>query len=790
MTYTPWIALLVILATGMTALPLRAQETNMTYEIWETEPAPNRGSDWKIIKARGMPYDEDWEERSYPLGNGYMGACLFGRTDTERVQITEKTLHNKEPYGNGGLTGFADLYLDLNHADVQNYRRSLNLNEAVAHVRYESKGVTHTREYFTSYPDNVLAIRLAADRKAGVSVVVRPEIAYLGREDNRTGKVSVQGDLITLAGTMPFFNTNYEGQIKVLNTGGTLTTDAQKGVIEVRDADSVVILLATGTNYRLSEKIFTSEPAQKCDPNVFPHDEVSARIAAAQQMGYDTLKQRHLADYQQLFGRVSVDFRAKPSPDPTSVLLEKYKKGDANPWLEQLMFQYGRYLLIASSRQKTLPANLQGTWSQYYVTPWSGGYWHNINVQMNYWGAMSANLPECFESYLEFFKAYLPQARIYARNYVEKRNPDRLSDGDNGWILGTGANAYAISGAGMSHSGPGTGGFTSKLLMEYYLYTLDRKYLEEVAYPAMRSMSVFYSKALVRRGDLLLVEPSASPEQRHGGEYYITVGCTFDQAFVWENHNDTLLLAAAIGKDDEFIGQIRKEITQLDPILIGESGQIKEFREEKAYGEIGERNHRHISHLCALYPGSLISSARPDWMQAASKTLDLRGDKTTGWAMAHRMNCRARLKEGEKAYSVYKQFIQERAAPNLWTMHPPFQIDGNFGTMAGVVEMLLQSHEGYIDVLPALPKAWETGSFTGLVARGNFVIDAEWKQGKPTHLTLTSRAGGPCRIAAGEMGAMEIKDANGAAVAFTRADDGVIRFETTKDITYTVVPTR
>jgi hypothetical protein len=233
------------------------------------------------------------------------------------------------------------------------------------------------------------------------------------------------------------------------------------------------------------------------------------------------------------------------------------------------------------------------------------------------------------------------------------------------------------------------------------------------------------------------------PEKGH----YVTVGCTFDQGFVWENFNDTLILAEELGEQDSFLDELRGAMKRLDPIQVGASGQIKEYREEDNYSDIGQPQHRHISHLCPLYPGTLISSAQEEWMEAARITLDLRGDKATGWAMAHRMNCRARLKEGEKAHRVFRSFIQERVVENLWTLHPPFQIDGNLGTMAGTVEMLLQSHQGYIEILPALPGAWASGSFSGLVARGNVEVSAEWSEGRVTDITLVSRKGGTCRLA-------------------------------------------
>ena len=512
---TKTIKIVSVLAASLTSSAF-ADDASRTYELWELEAAPNNGrSHWEATKDSKRPksYDRDWERWSYPIGNGYTGVSIFGRTDTERVQITDKTLHNKGIYGKGGLTSFAELFLDFNQTEVKNYRRSLNLNDAIAHVSYEKDGVRYQREYLASYPDNVIAIRLTADQKGALSFTVRPEIPFLELKQ-RTGTISTEGNLFTLKGSIPLFSCNYEGQIKVLNEGGTVSADAKKGTIKVNKADAVTLLITVGTNYRLSPKTFSNSGAKKLNPDEFPHDAVSARMQAAHDLGYAELKKRHLKDYQNLFGRVSVNLNSTPATDPTHILLEKYQKGKKDNWLEELMFQYGRYLLISSSRQNSLPANLQGAWCQDYYSPWTGGFWHNINVQMNYWGSMSTNLAECFEAYIGFFEAYLPIAQQHATDYVRKHNPRQLNKGeDNGWIIGTGANAYYVPSAG-GHSGPGTGGFTAKLLVDYYDFTQDRAFLKEVGYPAMLSLSKFYSKALKPHGDLLLVEPSASPEQR------------------------------------------------------------------------------------------------------------------------------------------------------------------------------------------------------------------------------------------------------------------------------------
>lgn len=798
------VSLLFSASTNGSPNSAAAHGNERIYELWEPAPAPNRGVSAGKKPGSGFPYDRDWEHWSYPIGNGQMGANIFGRADSERIQITEKTLHNVGIYNRGGLTSFAEIYLDFEHGEFSDYRRSLNLNEGIAHVSYNSGGVRHSREYFMSYPDGILVVRLEANKEGAISFVLRPEIAYLDQED-RTGTVTVDGDLVTLSGHMPYLDINFEGQIKVLAEGGSLSSVAAPGGsrVKVADADVVTLIVAAGSNYELNADRFRPYPGNKLNPNQFPHDAVSETIEKAENKGFAELRRRHLDDHGNLFGRVSLGLDSEPSALPTHELLAEYQAGGTDNWLETLMFQYGRYLLIASSRETSLPANLQGTWSQYYNTPWTGGYWHNINLQMNYWGAFSANLAETFEAYIRFYEAYLPVAEEMASAYVEKHRPGNLSEepGGNGWIVGSGANNYFLPFAGVGHSGPGTGGMTAKLFAEYFHFTQDRDYLEAVGYPALRSMSRFFSKSLQPQDDgTLLVYPSASPEikvldlsQLEGIEdagtvldkgYYRTTGATFDQWAVWEVYNETLKAAEALGEAGSFTEMIENQQERLDPIKIGASGQIKEFREETHYADIGVPGHRHISHLCSLYPGTLIDDAHGDWQAAASKTLDLRGQNPVGWSMAHRMNMRARLDEGEAAHQEYQKLINERTLPNLLTAAPPFQIDASLGLIAGVAEMLLQSHEGYIEPLPALPEAWSEGHFDGLVARGNFVLSAEWVEGRATSMTVTSRAGGECRIRYPGIDTAGIVDSNERPVESASAEPGQIRFETIKGNAY------
>ena len=439
--------------------------------LWYNRPAYNRGGDFSQIVSRGFPYDEDWERWSLPIGNGALGACIFGRTDTERIQLAEKTMGNKGAYGIGGFTNFAEIYLDIHHNYAQNYKRALRLNDAISTVSYKHEGVEYQREYFANYPDNVIAVKLKASQPGMMTFTVRPVLPYLHPFDNeqngRSGYVHSQNDLITLEGEMQYFHLAYEGQIKVVNYGGTTTCSGKEGepaTISINKADSVVLYISAATSYQLQDSVFLLPNADKFKGNALPHDKVAKCIRAATEKGYERLRQEHIADYQRLFNRVNFSLTDHIPSITTDKLLYQYRNGKQDPYLEELFFQYGRYLLIASSRPGSLPANLQGAWNQYEYAPWSGGYWHNVKVQMNYWPAFNTNLAESFIPYMEYNEAFRKAAVQEAIKYITQNNPQALSPiaEENGWTIGTGATAFGISGPG-GHSGPGTGGFTVKL---------------------------------------------------------------------------------------------------------------------------------------------------------------------------------------------------------------------------------------------------------------------------------------------------------------------------------------
>ncbi|MCL2406945.1 MAG: glycoside hydrolase family 95 protein [Defluviitaleaceae bacterium] len=761
------------------------------YKLWYDKPAPNRGkkaSNWPSHWSREK--DPDWEAWSLPLGCGYLGANVFGRTDTERIQITDISLSNPYP---SGVNNLAEIYIDINHpeCEIKNYVRDLVLNDATAHATYEYGGVTYEREYIASYPDGVIAVRFTASQKGRISFTVRAETPYLipfGKDPyggdgdmGKTGEVRAGGDTITIIGEMEHFGILYEGQIRVVPEGGKIRAGYDKLFVE--NADSVVIYITGGTNYEIAEKTYFGDRLERLSGNAHPHGRVSARIESAVAFGYDEVRRRHVADYGKFFDRVYLDIGGKLTETPTDMLLANYKERRYDPYLEEVYFQYGRYLLIASSRKGALPGNLQGVWNQYGIAPWSAGYWHNINIQMNYWPAFTTNLAEMFESYADMNKAFFKIAQGNADKYIAQinlENPDaayvapleEAGHGNNGWAVGTGAGPFYVSGPWPGgHSGPGTSALTAKMFWDYYDYTRDTDILRNMSYPILSGVSRFLSKSVIEKDGFLLVHPSASPEislqNENGvfaGRHYTTTGCAFDQQMIYENHKDTINAAEILGIEDETVRVAKEQISRFDPIIIGGSGQIKEYREEDEYGEIGDPNHRHISHLKGLFPGQLITSDTPEWVEAAKVTMHRRGDKSTGWAMAFRMLCWARTKSGQRAYELFQSLLKVGTLTNLWDTHPPFQIDGNYGGTAGVAEMLLQSNGNIVEPLPALPPAWGSGAYDGLVARGNLEIGCAWDNGMLTKLTVKPRVSGTFQIRYPRIGSAKIVDANGKII--------------------------
>ncbi len=705
--------------------------------------------------------NNSWATHSLPIGNGYFGANIFGRTITERIQISEPTLVN--PWlliGDGvpdevcsayGVNNFAEVLIDLNHEKVTNYERSLSLEDACARVCYTHNGVNYTRTAFTSHPDKVLVIKLEADKNqlSFDMSVIAPFIEEVPTEQNygftKTGKVVVENDTFTISGTMDHYGIKYKGVFKVIYQDGELISSKDK--ISVQNASQAVIIFSCDTNYVLSEKVFCelNHKSKLLGCNI-DEEKLNDTITNATKLGYDELLQRHLKDYQSLYSKVKLTL-GNDKQDYTDKLLNDYKNGKPSSYLETLLFQYGRYLLISSSRTR-LPAHLQGIWSCYNSSPWSCGYWHNINVQMNYWPCYSTGLTQLFIPYINYAKAFMKKTRDFADEYILNNYPENYGGkGNNGWIIGTGCSAYYIEGFDrVCHSGPGTGAFTALMFWDYYDYTRDIEFLKDFGYPALKEMSLFFSKVLTKIDGKYLIRDSASPENEHNGQYYKTVGCAFDQQMVYENFKRTIQSAEILGEVDHFILNLKRMLPHLDPVLIGDDGQIKEYREETHYSSIGDPLHRHVSHLLAVYPATIVNSSTPEWIKGAQISLDKRGKGTSGWSIILRLLCWARIQNATKCYEHIKHFITTRVNDNLWGTHPPVQLDGNFGFTASVSEMLLQSHADYIEIIPTIPTEWENGEFAGLVTRGNFVVDCKWKKGKITYLKITSNLGGELKV--------------------------------------------
>jgi hypothetical protein len=735
------------------------------------------------------------------MGNGALGVNLFGGVSRERLQLTENSLQDYDGDSVGGLNNFAEVYLDFPHTSPSGYTRDLVLDDGIAHVSYTNGGVGYEREVFASHDAGVVAVRLSASRPGALSFTLRPEVPYLreGHAGNsnrgKTGAVTAGGDTITMTGAMEYYDVRYEGQFRVIPTGGTMTASnpSGKGQIAVADADSAVVLIAGGTNYQMVPQVF-SEPdrLKKLDGLPLPHGKVSAAITNATNKGFSGLRAEHLRYYQRLYNRVRLDLGGTEPTIPTDEVIDAARAGRVDPYLEELAFQFGRYLLISGSREGSLPLNLQGLWNVYEDPPWRSGYWHNVNLQMNHWPAFQTNLPETFRPYVQYNAAYLPAQRNYATDVIKQYQPAHLDPGgDNGWAMGNSNWPYKRA-TRPGHSGFGTGPWTAQLFWDYYDYTRDKTLLRDVVYPVLEGQSNFLSRFVSDIDGLLLAKPSQSPENS-GPE---TAGTTFDQQQIYENHRNTLAAAKILGISESTNPRLaiyRAQLAKLDPIVIGTSGQIKEYREETSYGSVGDPKHRHISQLLGLYPGQLVGSSTRAWLDAAKVSLNGRGPVGgTGWAQAERIGTWARAQDGTKAYSFFTYWLKRHAMHNLWNNHRDsytnqlFQVDGNFGVTAGVSEMLLQSHDGAVVPLAAIPAEWRAGSYAGLLARGGFAVSATWADSRATRFDVTSRVGGTLELRYPGLNGAVVKDSRGRTVQYTGRSADEISLPTKKGETYTV----
>jgi alpha-L-fucosidase 2 len=720
----------------------------------------------------------NWMTSALPIGNGIFGGMFFGGVMQEHMQFNDKTLWTGSTTVRGAYQNFGDLFLNFpTHTSYTDYKRELSLDEAIGRVSYKVGAVSYQREYFASNPDSAIVMRISAPGQSGKLTFT------VNLTDAHSGTTSYSGNKITMSGTLETIS--YEAQVQVLNEGGTLTTSASQ--ISISNADAVTIILTGATNYSTVSQNYVGGTSSSL------HNLLANRIASASGKTYEALKASHLNDYQPLFSRVKLDLDVTAPDINTDALIRSYKD---NSFLDVLYYQYGRYLMLSSSRGIALPSNLQGIWNNVNDPAWQCDIHSNINVQMNYWPAENTNLSEChlpFTNYIntEATKQNGSWSKMASNIITTTSNGEKMT-GYRGWTIRTQNNIFAYS--DWNWNRPANAWFCMHL-WQHFAYTNDTTFLKNNAFPAMKSACEFWFDRLILDSNGKLIAPDEwSPEQ---GNWEDNVA--YAQQLIWELFNSTLKAAKLIKADATFITTLTTNFAKLDNgIHIGPWGEIREWTTQP---DVQGNTHRHLSPLIALYPGNQISYFKDSTnVKAAIVLLNSRGDAGTGWSRAWKISCWARLFDGDHAYKLMKaaQHLTTYTSvsmtdtlggvyENLFDAHPSFQIDGNFGFTAGVTEMLVQSNQGFIQLLPALPSIWPNGSYSGLKAIGNFTVDVAWKNSLPQQAVIYSGSSDSCRLYFPLIGITSLVDNTGAPVSYVQKSNNLIAFPTVAGKSYTLL---
>lgn len=813
-----------------------------------------------------LQYNEpakDWESQALPIGNGKIGAMVFGDVRDEKIQVNEETVWSGGPGANASYAGgdnshpaeevhtalqnvrksiqdmvnefsekkaahfdsngklvtqnYTDLLSDsvfsknLNMLkgeksnfgsyqtlgniritdpasgsgnEYSDYLRKTDLNNSIGSVHYVSNGITYDREYFVSNPANVLAIKLTADQPGAIT----KEFSLESEQRKKEIYVNEENATVTMTGRPSDQKDNglkFAQQIKIITEGGTVQKSSDTA-LSVEGADSVTVIMGAATNYQVDASGTTYEYFKPGEPL----DDVEQTISAAVEKGYDALREEHKNDYKNLFDRVTLDLNVPQMPDKmTDDLLSGYGKentAEEDRYLEMLFFQYGRYLLISSSRENSvLPANLQGIWAQGLSPSWDSDFHTNINLQMNYWLAEQTNLTECHTAVIRYINSLVEKGKVTAKKYYCKQDGSDV----RGWVIHHENNIWGNTSPSNYTTAfyfPAAAAWMCQDIWDKYQFNSDKDFLAE-NFDTMLQAALFWVDNLWEdeRDGTLVANPSYSPE--HG---VFSLGCTSDQAIIWELFEEVKLASQVLGKENDpeirEIAETQKKLYMPKADRLG--GQLAEWKDETTLEVTNSDKHRHQNHVSILHPGTYVSAGRSEWddemLEAIRVTLEKRGDGGTGWSKAWKINMWARMRDGDRAKKLLSEQLTGSTLKNLFDTHPPYQIDGNFGAVSGITEMLLQSQGDSIEPLAALPSDWKTGAINGVKARGNFELDLAWEHGSLNECRITSNSGNLCNIKYKGIGNLNIYDETNKQYVKAETSEDSLAFPTTAGAVY------